>query len=94
MVADFTCGADGARGGVYYEAGFAQDLNLDVIFTCRENCIKDVHFDTSHFNHPIWKDPADLRDRLQARIEAILDPRRPAPRQDTHRPPATREIDI
>ena len=36
LVADFTQGADGARGGVYYEAGFAHGLNLSVIFTCRK----------------------------------------------------------
>ena len=40
LVADFTHGKDGARGGVYYEAGLAHGLNLDVIFTCR-NDMKD-----------------------------------------------------
>lgn len=35
LVADFTQGDDGARGGVYYEAGFAHGLGLKVIFTCR-----------------------------------------------------------
>ena len=32
VVADFTQGEDGARGGVYYEAGFAHGLNIPVIF--------------------------------------------------------------
>ena len=31
VVADFTHGKDGARGGVYYEAGFAQGLRIPVI---------------------------------------------------------------
>ena len=35
VVADFTCGEDGARGGVYYEAGFAHGRNIPVIFSCR-----------------------------------------------------------
>ena len=35
VVADFTQGEGGARGGVYYEAGFAHGLNIPVIFTCR-----------------------------------------------------------
>ena len=32
VVADFTQGKDGARGGVYYEAGFAHGLGIEVIF--------------------------------------------------------------
>ena len=40
LVADFTHGADGARGSVYYEAGFAQGLGLPVIFTCRKDALK------------------------------------------------------
>ena len=37
LVADFTQGGDGARGSVYYEAGFAHGLGLPVIFSCRED---------------------------------------------------------
>ena len=44
LVADFTQGDAGARGGVYYEAGFAHGLNLPVIFTCRADAIEKVHF--------------------------------------------------
>ena len=36
VVADFTHGEDGVRGGVYYEAGFAQGLNLQVIPMCNK----------------------------------------------------------
>ncbi|MCY3659532.1 MAG: hypothetical protein OXG36_10995, partial [Caldilineaceae bacterium] len=31
VVADFTCGSDGARGGVYFEAGFAHGLGIQVV---------------------------------------------------------------
>lgn len=41
VVADFTHGASGARGGVYYEAGFARGLGLPVIFTCRKDMIDE-----------------------------------------------------
>ena len=37
IVADFSHGGDGARGGVYYEAGFAHGLNIPVIFTCHKD---------------------------------------------------------
>ena len=39
LVADFTHGSGGARGGVYYEAGFAYGLGLPVIRSCRKDII-------------------------------------------------------
>ena len=73
VVADFTTSKkSGARGGVYYEAGFAQGLGIDVIYTCRKDRMKAVHFDTNHFNHITWKKPKDLREQLRHRIEATL----------------------
>lgn len=63
-----------ARGGVYYEAGFAAGLNIPVIYTCRENVMNDnvIHFDIRQYNTISWKDPADLLQKLQARIGAII----------------------
>jgi nucleoside 2-deoxyribosyltransferase len=72
LVADFTQGGSGARGGVYYEAGFAHGLNIPVIFTCREDVIDKVHFDTRQYNHITWAKSDQLRDRLAKRISATL----------------------
>jgi len=80
VVADFTCGvvSDNGksvgipRGGVYYEAGFAQGLGMPVIWTVREDQIDLVHFDTRQFNHIAWKDADDLRIRLTRRIAAVI----------------------
>jgi hypothetical protein len=72
LVADFTCGSTGVRGGVYYEAGFAHGLKIPVIFTCRSDVIGDVHFDTRQYNHITWETPVDLRDKLNSRITATL----------------------
>lgn len=72
LVADFTHGDSGARGGVYYEAGFAHGLNVPVIFTCREDSISKVHFDTRQYNHITWKSPQELRIRLARRIAAVI----------------------
>ena len=72
VVADFTQGEDGTRGGVYYEAGFAHGLGIEVFFTCREDALKHVHFDTRQYNHIIWKNPEELRERLAARISAVI----------------------
>ena len=72
LVADFTQGGDGARGGVYYEAGFAHGLGLPVIFTCHENMIDKVHFDTRQYNHIAWKTPEELRKRFAERIAATI----------------------
>ena len=71
LVADFTHGCDGARGSVYYEAGFAHGLNIPVIFTAREGT--KPHFDTSTYPHICWK-PDELpafQDALTNRILAL-----------------------
>ena len=70
MVADFTHGKDGSRGGVYYEAGYAEGLGKPVIMACRADQLPDIHFDTSHRFHIVWKTPKDLRDALKERIPA------------------------
>jgi len=74
LVADFTAEPEKPRGGVYYEAGFAHGLNIPVIFTCRADRIKELHFDTRQFNHIAWKEeaPGDLRKQLKNRISATL----------------------
>lgn len=70
VVADFTK----HRGGVYYEAGFAQGLGLQVIWTCREDDINDLHFDTRQYNHILWNNQElpKFKDALHFRIESIL----------------------
>lgn len=57
IVADFT----GQRHGVYFEAGFAQGLGLPVIWTCHEDHVKELHFDTRQENHITWETPEELR---------------------------------
>ena len=68
LVADFT----GNRGGVYFEAGFAMGLGIPVIWTCRETDIDALHFDTRQYNHIVWKNSEDLKERLQNRIAARI----------------------
>ena len=72
VVADFTQGDTGHRGGVYYEAGFAHGLNIPVIFTCRSDVIEAIHFDTRQYNHIVWETPAELREKLALRIAAVI----------------------
>jgi hypothetical protein len=68
LVADLT----GNRQGVYFEAGFALGLGLDVIWTCRTDHLDSIHFDTRQYNYVLWKDAAELRAKLQARILATV----------------------
>ena len=72
LVADFT----GVRGGVYFEAGFAMGLGIPVIWTCRKDYTKELHFDTRQYNHIEWEEISELREKLINRIEATL-PNRP-----------------
>ena len=71
MVADFT----GDRGGVYYEAGFAQGLGIPVIWTCRSDWTQRIHFDTRQYNRIEWESPSDLADKLHNRVSATVLPR-------------------
>lgn len=66
LVADLT----GQRQNVYFEAGFAMGLGIPVIYTCRENDNKSVHFDTRQYKYIPWTTPAELRQKLRERIEA------------------------
>jgi len=68
LVADFT----GQRGGVYFEAGFAKGLGIPVIWTCKKDDEKNLHFDTRQYNHIIWEKPEDLKKQLVDRIRATL----------------------
>ena len=72
LVADFTHGEDGARGGVYFEAGFAFGLSIPVIYVCREDAIDKIHFDTRQYHHITWNNPEDLRKDLKNRILALI----------------------
>lgn len=76
VVADFTHGETGMRGGVYYEAGLAHGLNLPVFWSCRKDVFDDkdkgIHFDLRQYNFIVWETPAELRDRLSQRISAVL----------------------
>lgn len=70
VLADFT----GHRGGVYFEAGFAKGLGLEVIWTCREDHLDDLHFDIRQYNCITWKedDLVSFSKRITYRIEAVL----------------------
>ena len=68
VVADFTL----QRPGVYFEAGFGLALGRIVIWTCREDDLGNLHFDTRQYNHIKWNTPADLRAKLADRIRATV----------------------
>lgn len=73
LLADFT----GHRGGVYYEAGFAQGLGIEVIWTCNKDDLNNLHFDIRQYNCIDWTDKTenDLKEfkrRITSRIEASI----------------------
>jgi len=70
VVADFT----GARSGVYFEAGFAMGLGKPVVWTCRRDWIEKLHFDTRQFNHILWGDVTELREKLRNRVNGVIRP--------------------
>lgn len=70
LIADYTHGDTGPRGGVYYEAGFAEGLGIPVIRSCQSDQLGDLHFDTRQYYHIEWETPEELRQGLQKRILA------------------------
>ena len=80
LIADFTHDERGARGSVYYEAGFAMGLGLPVIYTCRQDQLDELHFDTRQYPHIGWTEPSELRHELRYHIEALIGSR---PRAET-----------
>lgn len=72
VIADLTHGSHGA----YWEAGFAEGLNLPVIYTCEKTAWDErkTHFDTNHMLTIIWDSakPKETGDALTATIRATL----------------------
>jgi hypothetical protein len=72
VIADLSHGNNGA----YWEAGYAEGLNLPVIYTCKKSMWDEqkTHFDTNHMTHVIW-DSGELTEagnKLAATIRATL----------------------
>jgi hypothetical protein len=81
VVADFTSSPEqenpngakvknGARGGVYWEAGFAYGLGIPVIHTCRDSAEsrRRTHFDIDQYNTIFW-----IPEQLTTTIRDLLD---------------------
>lgn len=70
IVADYT----GQRGGVYFESGFAHGLGLPVVWTCKEDDLENLHFDTNHYNFLIWEEDnlSEFEEKLKNRILAVI----------------------
>jgi len=68
MIADCT----ELRPAVFFEAGYAMGLGLPVIFTCKDGTDIKKCFDTDHYNHIVWKDADDLKNKLKDRILATI----------------------
>lgn len=82
MIADLT----GHRGGVYYEAGYAEALNIPVIYTCRKDWFEEkkdikgkiirngVHFDIKQKNILMWQNNKldDFQEKLLKMIKQVI----------------------
>ncbi len=60
------------RGGVYYEAGYAEGLGKQVILTCKNKDRKKIHFDVAQKNTIFWDDEGELEKRLSSLISEII----------------------
>jgi len=67
LIADFTFNSK----GVYFEAGFAMGLDINVLWTCRKNHTKDIHADTRQYPYIQWETWEELKEKLKNRIERL-----------------------
>jgi hypothetical protein len=68
LVADLT----DQRQSVYFEAGFGLGLGLAVVWTCRQDEVKNLHFDIRQYNCIVWGTPQDLIEPLANRVRALF----------------------
>lgn len=68
VIADFT----GQRNSVYFEAGFAMGLNIPVIWTCKNEEVSKLSFDTRQYPHILWDNKEDFVDSIKNRIKALI----------------------
>lgn len=61
----------GERPNCYYEAGFAHALGKELIFVINEN--SEIHFDLAGYRFITWKTEAQLRQKLRARLDSIME---------------------
>lgn len=65
------------NNGAYYEAGYALGLGKEVIFCCKKEIFDDEtkrpHFDVSQKQMIVWKDEADLSDKLEKWIKSLFE---------------------
>ncbi|MDZ7819569.1 MAG: hypothetical protein U5K55_13600 [Aliarcobacter sp.] len=68
VIADFS----GQRNSVYFEAGFAMGLKIPVIWTCKNDEVDDLSFDTRQYPHILWNAKEELAKKIKERILTLL----------------------
>ena len=74
IVCDLTSEPEKPRGSVYFEAGYALGKNIDIIWTCKKELIKELSFDIRQYNCLLWEENNmdEFTKKLQARIENVI----------------------
>jgi nucleoside 2-deoxyribosyltransferase len=60
------------KTGVYYEAGYAKAMEKEIIYLCKNDDFKNIHFDIAQQNVIKWDDEFDLQEKLEQRIIATV----------------------
>lgn len=67
ILADLT----GERPNCYYEAGFAQALGKEIIFSIKEG--ENKHFDIQNYRFIQWKNKSDFKKKLRIRLASLTE---------------------
>ncbi|GEM_PF-2142352 len=60
------------KNGVYYEIGYAEALDKEIILCCRDNDYKKAHFDIAQMNIIKWSKTKELQEKLEKRIKVTI----------------------
>jgi|GEM_PF-4247590 len=62
----------GHRNSVYFEAGFAEGIGKEVIYTCHKDELEAVNFDIRQVNLVLYESEDELKNKLIQRIRATV----------------------
>lgn len=60
------------KNGVYYEIGYAEAFDKEIILCCKDSDYRNIHFDISQKNIIKWNETTDLKEKLEKRIKVTI----------------------
>jgi len=60
------------RKSVYFETGFSMGMKTPIIWTCKEDHLENLSFNTRQFSHIVWTHGEDLKQQIKNRLKLLF----------------------